>query len=158
MGNWVDQLIDSALEWSWWQWFLKLITSSVFSLLLLFFFGLLLWLFLLRLFLSSFRLSLTFLNFTFLCWFSLFRLLLWWFLIDFLFLVIQNLGFLLLFLSFLHFRNDGVSIFVDFVHFLFVLKSFGDLVDGSVNDVDEWLKWIFIERVDLWQVWKQEID
>lgn len=158
MGNWVDQLIDSALEWSWWQWFLKLITSSVFSLLLLFFFGLLLWLFLLRLFLISFRLGFTLLDFTFLRWFSLFRLLLWWFLLDFFFLVIQNLGFLLLFLSFLHFRNDGVSVFVDIVHFFLVLESFGDLVDGSVNDVDEWLKWIFIERVDLWQVWKQEID
>ena len=52
-------------------------------------------------------------------------------------LIAHNISLLLVFLSLLDLRNDRVTILVHLVHFCLVLKSFSDLVDGSVNDIDE---------------------
>lgn len=83
---------------------------------------------------------------------TLFPCLLRWLLLDCLCVVFSHFCFLLVFPPLLDLRDDCVPVFIHVVHLLLVAKSLRNLVDGSVDDVNEGLKGVLVERVYLRQV------
>jgi len=51
-----------------------------------------------------------------------------------------NFCFLLIFLSFSRFRNDGLSFSIKFEHVWFLSKTLGNLINSSVDHIDEAFK------------------
>ena len=125
MRNWVDKLIDSALERSGRKRLLKLVLVFCFHF-CLFLFLFLLYLFfrlLGRLYLSCCRFDLSLFGLSLLDLSlnnSLFIFLFGRFFLGQVFFLLDKFCFVFVLLSFFCFRNNGVSVFIDFIHFLFV--------------------------------------
>lgn len=58
----------------------------------------------------------------------------------------------------LDFRNDGFPLGINLIHFLFAFQPFCDLIDRSIDHVDERLQWVFVEWMDFREVGEQEVD
>ena len=58
----------------------------------------------------------------------------------------------LLFLPDFDFRNDGLALCIDLIHFFLGFHALGDIVDGSIDDIDEAFKGVLVEGVDLGQI------
>lgn len=79
-------------------------------------------------------------------------------LVDRLLSLFASLCFLWVLFLLLYLRDDRVPFLVNLEHPLLVAHSFSDLVDCSVDHVDERLQRVLVERVDLRQVRKQEVN
>lgn len=145
--NRINQLIYSALKWSWGEWLFEVICAII---ILLLFFGssltLLGWLWFCTLWLCL-TLSWWLVVFTLSNWLGLFSR---GFFLNLFRLTFSHLGFLFVFLSLLNFRNNSITILVNFIHLFFVTHTFCDFINSSVNNINERFQWIFVEWVNLW--------
>jgi hypothetical protein len=94
--------------------------------------------------------------FFFLLFFGLFSFWLLWFGLW----INLSLGFGLLasFLSWFHFWDDSFSLSVNFIHLLFNLHSFSDLINGTVNHINETFKRVLVEGVNFRKIGEEEIN
>ena len=63
-----------------------------------------------------------------------------------------SFGLFLLFLSDLDFRNDGLALGIDLIHFFLGFHALSDIVDSSIDDIDEAFKRVLVEGVDFGQI------
>ncbi len=73
-------------------------------------------------------------------------------------LILFDCGFLFGSSPFFLLRYDCLPFCIYFKHFSLSFHPFCNFINGFVDHLDKWFQWIFVEGMDLSQVWKEEVN